>query len=172
MQVRYMLLQTHYKTPLNFTFAGLEGVKSSLHRLQDFITRLKSFQDGKSSGDVRPVFEKALKGFSEALADDLNISMALAAVFELVREVNVLADKNALSKTDAESVLSLLKRFNDVLGVLSFEDEQLKSQKRCKPSSRSASKRAKVAITSSLISYAIRSSTEAISLRIHQPARA
>jgi len=122
-QVRYMLLQTHYKTPLNFTFIGLEGVKSSLQRLQDFIARLKSVKDEKSTGEVRPILDKTLKGFSEALADDLNISVALAALFELVREINALCDKQAISSSDAREVLSLLKRFNEVLGVLSFEDE-------------------------------------------------
>ena len=120
-QVRYMLLQTHYKTQLNFTFAGLDAVKSSLQRLQDFIQRLNEINEPLSSGLADPALERAYAAFSGALADDLNVSAALAAVFELVREVNGLSDEKKIGKEDAEKVLNLLKCFNEVLGVLSFE---------------------------------------------------
>ena len=62
-----------------------------------------------------------MKSFSEALADDLNISEALATLFELVREVNALCDQQKILKTDAEHVIALLKRMDQVLGILSFE---------------------------------------------------
>lgn len=122
-QVRYMLLQTHYKTQLNFTFAGLDAVKGSLQRLQDFIQRLFEINRPHSSGLVEPAVEKALKAFTESLSDDLNISAALAAVFDLVREINALADGGKVGKQEAERVLALLKRFNEVLGILSFEPQ-------------------------------------------------
>ncbi len=120
-QVRYLLLQTHYKTQLNFTFNGLEAVKGSLQRLQDFIHRLFEISNSVSSGLVESILEKALNSFTLSLSDDLNISAALATVFDLVREINGLADAGKVGKTEAEHVLALLKRFNEVLGVLSFE---------------------------------------------------
>lgn len=120
-QVRYMLLQTHYKTQLNFTFTGLDSVKTSLKRLQDFIQRLGEINHPVASGLVDPVIERAYSAFSCSLADDLNVSAALAALFELVREVNGLSDEGKIGKQEAEKVISLLKRFNEVLGVLSFE---------------------------------------------------
>ena len=79
-----MLLQTHYKTQLNFTFTGLDAVKGSLQRLQDFIFRLQHISTDNDSGLVSPVIERAYVAFAAALADDLNISSALAAVFEMV----------------------------------------------------------------------------------------
>lgn len=120
-QVRYMLLQTHYKTQLNFTFVGLEGTKSALHRLNEFIQRLLDFQNGESKGLVDPLLEKSYLVFADALADDLNISVALSAVFDLVREVNFLCDNHALSVEEAGRVIELLKKFDTVLGVLNFE---------------------------------------------------
>ncbi len=120
-QVRYMLLQTHYKTQLNFTFAGLDGIKTALQRLNDFIQRLLDYQNGQTQGHVEPLIKKALKDFSEALADDLNISVALAAVFELVREVNSLCDHQKISRDEAEQVIELMRKFNTVLGLLNFE---------------------------------------------------
>ena len=120
-QVRYMLLHTHYKTQLNFTFAGLDSIKSSLQRLNDFIQRMLDMNNTSSSGQVSPILEKTLMVFSESLADDLNISAALAAIFDMVREINALSDNNQVSQVEAENVIELLKRFNSVLGFLSFE---------------------------------------------------
>lgn len=123
-QVRYMLLQTHYKTQLNFTFAGLDAVKVSLQRLQDFIRRLQEVHIPSTGEPIHEVLEKKRMEFVQALADDLNISVALAAVFELVREVNALCDTAKVGKGEAEAVLKLLQDLNQVLGVLSFDQEE------------------------------------------------
>lgn len=121
-QVRYMLLQTHYKTQLNFTFAGLEAAKGSLQRLNDFIQRMTEITAETSTGEAEPILAKAFNDFSAALADDLNISAALAAIFDMVREINALSDAGTISKAEAEQVVALMKRFNAVLGLLSFEN--------------------------------------------------
>lgn len=120
-QVRYMLLQTHYKTQLNFTFAGLDAVKVTLHRLNDFIQRMGEVTTNDSKGLATPVLEHALEHFSSSLADDLNISAGLAAIFDMMREINALSDSGNLSKQEADQVIALMKRFDTVLGVLSFQ---------------------------------------------------
>jgi cysteinyl-tRNA synthetase len=119
-QVRFMLLQTHYKTQLNFTFEGMEAVRHSLRRLQDFVIRMQGIKTGKPSGQADGLIDKSLQGFAQALADDLNISVALAAVFELVREVNALSDRDLIGEDDARKVLDVLHTFNTVLGVIDF----------------------------------------------------
>src|SRR5262249_24560696 len=91
-QVRYMLLHTHYRTQLNFTLAGLEAVKHSLQRLDDFIQRLQEIKSEGEEGSATSFLNQAETLFKEALADDLNISAALAALFDLIREINTLAD--------------------------------------------------------------------------------
>ena len=108
-QVRYMLLHTHYKSQLNFTFTGLDAIKGSLQRLNDFIQRMNEVEDGNSSHKAKSFLEEAMKKFSESLADDLNISAALAAVFDLVREINTLCDSNEMSMADAKEVLDYMR---------------------------------------------------------------
>lgn len=120
-QIRYMLMQTHYKTQLNFTFEEVDAVKHSLDRLNDFIGRMYEIQDGDGKGLVEPILEKAMEAFAKALADDLNISVALASLFDLVREINTLCDQNNISQQEAEQVLKFLKQCDTVLGVLNFE---------------------------------------------------
>src|SRR5690606_37595617 len=101
-----------YKTQLNFTFEGLDSVQQSLTRLNDFVQRMQEITHPQTNGRVHTAIEKALMGFARALADDLNISVALASVFEFVREINGLADANHVGQEEAEKVLELLKRFN------------------------------------------------------------
>lgn len=120
-QVRYMLLQTHYKTQLNFTFAGLDGIKTALMRLNDFVQRLLDFQAEGEGLHTEELIKATHKSFAEALADDLNISVSLAALFDFVREVNSLMDAKKLTKTDVEEIVNLLKRLDTVLGIMQFE---------------------------------------------------
>ncbi len=122
-QIRYMLLQTHYKTQLNFTFMGLEAVKESLQRLNNFCQRLLEVETVHPGGVIAPILNQALISFAEALADDLNISVALAAVFDLVHEVNVLCDAKKISSDEAQQVINLFNRFNSVLGFLSVDKQ-------------------------------------------------
>jgi cysteinyl-tRNA synthetase len=120
-QVRYLLLQTHYRTQLNFSFAGLDAAAKSLERLGDFILRLRQVDQMTPSGQAEPFLKKAHQFFSDALADDLNISSALAAVFDLVREINGLCDAGKIGKEEAHKTLYLLEQFDQVLGVLPLQ---------------------------------------------------
>lgn len=120
-QVRYLLLQTHYKTKLNFTLKGLESAKNALNRLNDFAQRLHKIGGSHSTPQLALILDKASTDFSNALSDDLNISAALAAVFDMVRDIHSLADRDLLSHLDAQSVLDQMRRFNSVLAVMDIE---------------------------------------------------
>lgn len=114
-EVRYLLLSTHYRTQLNFTFAGLDAAKSSLMRIEDLIFRLRGIEQ---TWPQTISFEKFQIQFKSALADDLNISSALATLFELVRELNILCDEEKLGVQDAKAALNLFAEWDQVLGVL------------------------------------------------------
>ena len=72
-------------------------------------------------GLAEPLIAKALHNFSQALADDLNISVALSAVFELMHEINSLRDRQQLGEEEARQTIDCLKKMNSVLGFLNFE---------------------------------------------------
>lgn len=124
LQVRYLLLHTHYKTQLNFTFQGLEAAKGSLQRLNDFVQRLYEIESQRSGERVEPLTDEMLRQFTAALADDLNISAALASLFDFVREINGLCDEGLVSIAEAEYALKALQKINGVLGVLAFEKRE------------------------------------------------
>jgi cysteinyl-tRNA synthetase len=126
MEVRYMLMHIHYRTQLNFTFEGLEGARVALNRLNDFVLRMRELADPTQKGEasLRKVLQKAIQHFCQALSDDLNISSALAAIFDLMHEINVFYDQKKLEPGAAADVLYVMQEFNRVLGVMHFEYEE------------------------------------------------
>ena len=120
-QVRYLLLHTHHKTQLNFTLEGLEATKASLQRLDDFVIRLQRMVPTEGETRCQPLLQGALERFTQALGDDINISAALAVIYDLIRELNGEADKKIFSKEDLQNVFDLLHKFDQVLGIFKFE---------------------------------------------------
>lgn len=86
---------------------------------------LHGLKNKKDQGFVLPLLERAMRTFMEHLADDLNISPALAALFDVVREVNQLCDAGKIGLGEAEEVLDFLRRIDQVLGVLPLEQEEI-----------------------------------------------
>jgi cysteinyl-tRNA synthetase len=116
--IRYLLLSTQYRQQFNFTFEGLDAAKGAIDRLANLMDRLQD-ADGKSSGEkISQLTNKVQTSFGEAMDDDLNISVALAALFDFVRDVNNVLDANALSKEEAKEVYALMADFDKVLGVI------------------------------------------------------
>jgi cysteinyl-tRNA synthetase len=119
MDIRFLLLSTHYRKMLNFTFEALEQARAARQRLCDFLSDLKTASgEGAAGAEVLSLVEKARQGFFEGLSDDLNISAALASIFELVTETNRLKDGGRLSRTGAAAVEEFINEIDDkVLGL-------------------------------------------------------
>lgn len=117
-EVRYALLQTHYRMQLNFTFQGLDAARNSLQRLDAFVKRLKIIENTTSFGCVKPILDRLFSSFKEAIGDDLNVSVALAALFDAVRELNSLCDVDKVSRDESQAVLELLAHIDTVLHII------------------------------------------------------
>ena len=122
--LRYQLLSVHYRKKLNFTFDGLADAGAALKRLDEMRFRLLHATESESEADsvIIPASEKLLQEFGEALANDLNTSEALAALFGFVREVNQAIDGESLKVGDRRRVLDALARVDQVLGVLDADE--------------------------------------------------
>lgn len=120
--VRYLLLATHYRQQLNFTFNGLESARNSVERLQETVRKLKELKGRRDDEEVDLMISEARKKFNAAMDDDLNISGALAVVFDFVKDINKSLEIG-ISKRNAEDAIELLEDFNEVLGVIDFTEE-------------------------------------------------
>jgi cysteinyl-tRNA synthetase len=117
--LRWLLLSTHYRTPLNFTFAGVDQAAAEVRRLDDLTARLE--REPAAPGTDRDFDrrrEEEERAFGEALSDDLNISGALGAVFRLARETHVVLDRGELPLESRSALRETLSRFDGVLGIL------------------------------------------------------
>lgn len=119
MDIRFLLLSTHYRKMVNFTFKALEQARAARRRLADFLSDLETATGGGPVGDeVEDLVGKAREGFFEGLSDDLNISAALASIFELVSETNRLKDGGRLNRAGAAAVEKFVTDVDDkVLAV-------------------------------------------------------
>lgn len=119
--IRLLLLSTHYRKMLNFTFEALEQTGSSLGRLDDFVHQLASsaFPKGESQ-EVLSLIEHMKKGFIQGLSNDLNISSSLTAVFEMIKTANRMMAQEKIFQNDAENLIKSIASINKVLGVVSF----------------------------------------------------
>ena len=116
-EVRLALLSVKYREPLNFTMDGLAAARSALARLDEWSARLA---ETAGTAPAEPVSFPEMDAFGAALDDDLNISAALAAVFELIRETNRLLDGGSLTAGQAKSLAVWL---GGVYSVLALEPE-------------------------------------------------
>lgn len=118
---RYLLMATHYRQQLNFTFKGLDAARNSVERLQETVRKLKEAKGGKNDEEVDLLISEAKKRFNTAMDDDLNVSEALAAVFDFVRDINKCIEMH-ISEKNAEDAIELLEDFNEILGVIDFTE--------------------------------------------------
>ncbi|HEU4402868.1 MAG TPA: cysteine--tRNA ligase [Candidatus Polarisedimenticolia bacterium] len=116
--LRYLLLATHYRKPLNFTFEGLAQSQAALNRLDDLAFRLQA-QQLPPGGDpaLMAAIAASRSGMLEALDADLNTAGALGHLFDLVREVHSALDAGRAGADDVAAVLALLAAFENIFGV-------------------------------------------------------
>lgn len=131
--VRYFLLSTHYRMPIDFTDDLLEQAKNSLSRLQDFFRTIhKIFQQGDDNDpnifDSEKRIAVARNEFEKAMDDDVEISRALGAIFDFISDINRdLKDKH-INYRQAEKILLFLRKIDSVLAILEIEEETLSSE--------------------------------------------
>jgi len=122
-ELRYALIATHYRAPLEWGDATLDNARAAVSRLSTAVAALDSYsQDGQIDSSLEGVIATARDSFPAAMDDDLNVSGGLAAVFDLVRELNRRVDDRSLSTADARRGADALRDFDRVLGVLDPPD--------------------------------------------------
>ena len=117
--LRYALLAVHYRASLNHSEESLAAAGAAVDRLDALVLALETYHEERADDpDLGRSLESARSAFGEALDDDLNVSAALAALFELVRDLNRRIESRSMSTDDARRALDALQDLDRVLGVL------------------------------------------------------
>ncbi|MBS1859550.1 MAG: cysteine--tRNA ligase [Acidobacteria bacterium] len=117
--IRYLLISVPYRKQLNFTLDGLKAAVIAIERLRNFKLRLETdrFAEGLNEA-LAGRTAQAAEAFRDGLDDDLNTAEALAAVFELVRDLNTAMDAGEFRAGNVAAALDFLKVFDSVFDVL------------------------------------------------------
>jgi len=124
--LRYALIAVNYRQALEYTDASLAAAAAAIERLDTLEATLDAYaEDRPDAPDLEGVLADARARFEAALDDDLNISAALAALFDLVRELNRRIAERSLSTADAGRALGSLRDLDRVLAILPDEAADL-----------------------------------------------
>lgn len=125
-EIRYWLMSTHYRKPLSFNLKALEASRKTLKRLDEFMQKLYSVQPGSvETAEVAEALFLFKTHFKEAMDDDLNISLALSALFTLVRTINPILVEKRISSSEFTEIDQVLRKVNSVLQIMDFTETGL-----------------------------------------------
>lgn len=124
--IRYLLLSVPYRKQLNFTFDALRAAEKTVESLRDFHLRLAEARtEPGSNGEVRAAAARAAEEFEAGMDDDLNTSVALAAIHTLTHEINPVLVCGALREDDKRDLLNLVARFDSVLNIFGKPEREM-----------------------------------------------
>ena len=118
--LRYVLLSTHYRKQLRFTWESLAQAEEALRRLMDCLGRLAAVHTDGLHDAIADRVARAKEMFAGKMSEDLNTPGALGAVFELVRDINAAIDAGELGSGDVPVVQEAFDVFDRVLGVIAL----------------------------------------------------
>ena len=122
--IRYLMLSSHYRSPINYSIQIIEQNIAALERLYNCRNDLKYALEHSSDEQLKSgeeltvkIFESRREQFVSAMDDDLNTADAISAVFELVRDINR-ALTSSPSKALCKAAAGIFDELCDVLGIL------------------------------------------------------
>lgn len=113
--LRFLIIKSQYRSPLDYTDNLLNQATKELERIDEFVDKLKEVKSSKKKTDI---LAKAKESFNKAMEDDFNTPLAIASIFELIREGNTLLSGDKLGKNDAKNTLSFLSEIDKIFGFI------------------------------------------------------
>lgn len=142
--IRYIMISSQYRSPINYSVEIIEQAKNSLDRLYRCREGLEfAIAHAKEGGEIPAFLEEYKQKFIEAMDDDLNTADALGELFQMVRDINKAVADNS-GKATLEACLKAFNELCDVLGLLYVKkDDSLDAEIESLIAERTAAKKAK-----------------------------
>ncbi|MEW6218516.1 MAG: cysteine--tRNA ligase [Thermodesulfobacteriota bacterium] len=121
-EVRFFLLKTHYRKPIDFSFRNLDAAVKSLRRVDEFVRKLVCLTPGLPHPGVAADLSAMEDRFGAALDDDLNVSQAVAALFDFIKKANPILAAGMLDREQKAYLLESLGKVNAVLNIMNLEE--------------------------------------------------
>ncbi len=119
--LRFYLLSSHYRSPLDYSEDNLKQAEAATSRLAEFVNKINRFED-EMLKDPNPaiamMIDQGEKDFYEALENDFNTPQAFAVLFDLIKNLNPLMTKRKFDRPSAALLLAFFKSVNEILGII------------------------------------------------------
>jgi cysteinyl-tRNA synthetase len=121
-EIRFLLIGTHYRKPLHFSFRKLDEARKNLRRLDEFTQKLLCLPPGLPHPKVAAYLSDMEEKFCGALANDLNMSRALGAIFDFMKKINPILSKGQLDLEQKKYILEAFEKINSILNLLKLKE--------------------------------------------------
>ena len=133
--LRYFLLSTHYRSPLDFSDERLEEAEKNMSKLKDVIARIKEMEkeEGKvetnESVSLKKAAVRTIEEFRQAMNDDFNTGLATGVLFDFVKDINIYYNAvNSGVAIDKEAVIEAKETFKTILDILGILESEWNTQ--------------------------------------------
>ncbi len=121
-EIRYWLISSHYGNQVTFSRDRMENARRSLKRIDACIQSLRRVNAGQAYAELNQLLYDIKNGFTTAMDDDLNISAAMASIFKIIKQANILVLKKEIDRAGAAKINEALGSINAVLNIFDFGD--------------------------------------------------
>jgi len=118
MVIRYVLVSSHYRSRLNFTFGKMRDAKRDIKHYYRCINKIKKLKNGKHNKEVCSLVKKTIAEFENAMDDDLNITKAIKVYFKFIKKLYILTGGKNLDEENKKEIKHMVNKINSVLGFL------------------------------------------------------
>ena len=126
--LRFFVLKSHYRSPLDYSEKAILQTQNELERIDEFVEKIQNAKFKMQNDNPKFKIGKFKNKFEGAMDDDFNTPKAIAVIFELIKEVNPMLDKNQITQKEAKQILDFLNSIDKVFGFI-FKKEKIKIPK-------------------------------------------
>ena len=119
-EIRCWLISSHYGKQVTFSRDRMENARRSLKRIDACIQSLRRVNAGQPYADLNQLLYDIKNGFTTAMDDDLNISAAMASIFKIIKQANILLLKKEIDRAGADKISEAFRSINTVLNIFDF----------------------------------------------------
>lgn len=122
--LRFFVVKNLWSSPVDYSESVLIETKSAVDKVEEFLRKLKQIKakkSDKSNKEIQKLLKESKESFYAQLDDNFNTPQAFAVMFDLVKEINILLDKNAVVKKDAGQIYKFFEEINKIFGFINFK---------------------------------------------------
>ncbi len=120
--LRFLVLATHYRSPLDFSYFAMAQAKNGLSRIDEFLSKLEILpektKNAAKPAEIKNLIKSVKERFTGEMDDDFNTPKALAVIFDFIKDANKLIAENKLSRKDAAGIAKFFKEINKIFAIL------------------------------------------------------